>query len=136
MNFFIQNFKAQTLKSIVLTILITSVVVYLYWSLQSLQSAISIGILWDGEYFYSFVPLFIEIVVYVLGLTFLVSRKGWMHGAILGLVLVTLMVIPDFINYAFHSDGSLTFLVAILIIVNNFIQLSIPGALLAHLRKN
>jgi hypothetical protein len=134
MNYFISNFKTQTLKSILITIFITSLAVYIYWSIQPLIGIFSYNLFFPSISF--FTPFFIEVIVYTLGIACITARKGWIYGLVLGLILSGLFVVPEFIRSAFQNDGFLTLHLAILVIIDNLIQLAIPATLLAHFRNS
>lgn len=136
MEHFISNLKAQTYKSFGGALLISFIVIYLFWNSENFVNFFS----GNGPFLLLpltfFIPVFINLAIYVFCAALLISKKGIAHGLMLGIIFLVVSLVPSFINAAFNNQMSATFLVYSMIIIDNAIRYIIPATVLSYLRKH
>ena len=135
MHTLIENFKHQTVKSLVIAILASTVVLYLLPIIFGLIQKTGAPI-WYGfpTFFKIIATVLVATVIKCIGMAMVVFKKGAKMGALIGTVVFLMVTAPDVINAAIGHSLPPT-MVACFLIIYSLVQYAVPGAILGHYRK-
>jgi hypothetical protein len=130
-----ENIKHQSVKSIAIAIIASTVVLYLLPVIFELIQK-SGASLWYGFPFFFKILLSILVmtVIKCIGLAIVIYKKGRNTGALIGTVIFLMATAPDIINAAINNTFP-PVLTALFLIIYGLSQYALPGAILGHYRK-
>jgi uncharacterized membrane protein required for colicin V production len=132
MNSLISNVKAQSIKSLLTSIVVSTIAVVIY------HKYINEYILGTGSLsflpFYTLIlgPTLIATVVTTFGLSALIYKKGMVFGILLGCVVFIMYYLPSLLDSSYWVDAAgFTSMV-----LEGLIYYVLPAAILGYFRKN